>query len=333
MITAAPSDGPRWLLADWLELEVLCGRSSAASIYTINADPVVEPDTEPDGIDEDSLRHEQRLSRLVTEIEQRQKALGDSYPFAFTPEGTMLERRNMGTGPNVYLFCLLASHGRAGGFLHETDILAMKDVPDIMQACATWSAAGFELGPSYALGIDPTSKAFLPRVGEIYGAFGDGSPVGEIPKGAPKHVKDDGIDVIAWRQMPDHQPPADYMMAQVASGQNWRTKAVRNAINRFLVTWFKPAPARAAKPALMIPYCIDPAGDEDEDSEQEALAMQWRRIVAEFGELFYRYRLPVFAARGLELHRAGTHVDMVNWLTHLEEFIDNAIANLKANSR
>lgn len=333
MITAAPIDGPRWLLADWLELEVLCAPVGRASVHTINSDPAADRDSEPDELDEDDLRNERRLSRLVTEIDQRRKCLKGSYPFEFSGDGTMLTRTKSGYGPSVYLFCLLASHGRSGGFLHNEDIVEINDVPDLMQACATWSAAGYEQGPSYALGIDPSSKAFLPRLAEIYGAFGDGTPVAQIPKGAPPHVKDDGIDVVAWRQMPDDRPPADYLMAQVASGHNWTTKSVKTAIGRFLATWFAPQPARTPKPALMIPYCIEPTDDDDEDSEQEALAMQWRRLVAEFGELFYRYQLPHFAALGLQLRNAGIHVDMADWLARLDAFVDSAILRLQTGSR
>jgi hypothetical protein len=333
VIAAAPTDGPRWLIADWLELEVLCTSSGSASVHAINADPILDPDTQPTAIDEDGQREEERLSRLFTEIEQRQEALGDSYPFAFSDTGAMLEQKRTGVGANVYLFCLLASHGRADGLLHNADILLMNEVPDLMQACATWSAAGFEAGPAYALGLDPSSNAFLPRLGEIFRAFGDGTPITAIPKGAPDHVKDDGIDVIAWRHMPDKVPPATFMMAQVASGQNWRSKAVGTVMHRFLNTWFSPAPARTPKGALMMPYCIDSECEEDEDAEQEALAMQWRRLVSQFGELFYRYKLPRYAAQGVELHKAGVHVDMVGWMNRLEAFIEQTVANLRSGSR
>lgn len=83
---------------------------------------------------------------------------------------------------------------------------------------------------------------------------------------------------------------------------------------------------------MMIPFCIDASIDDDEDTEQEALAMRWRRLIAESGELFYRYLLPVYAARGLQLHAAGTHVDMADWLPRVEAFVQDAIHRLRARS-
>jgi hypothetical protein len=333
VITASPGGGPRWLLADWLELEALCSPSASASIYTINSDSVLDADVESEEIDEEDLRHEQRISRLTTEVENRQRALGDAYPFALTADGGTLERGpGTGVGAIVYLFCLLASHGRSGGFLSNTDVITMTDVPDLLQACATWSAAGYEQGPGYAVGLDPAPGPFIAKLATIYAAFGDGTPVGAIPRGAPAQVKDDGIDIIAWKAMPDRRAPADYLMAQVASGRNWREKTVKKAIDRFHATWFTKTPARTAKPAMMIPFCIDAGVDDDEDMEQEALAMQWRRFIAAFGELFYRYLLPVYAARGLKLAAEGTHVDMADWLPRIETFVRDTVGRLQAGS-
>ena len=193
--------------------------------------------------------------------------------------------------------------------------------------------AGYENGPSYALGLEPSSTAFLPRLGEIYAAFGDGTPVTTIPPGAPAMVKDDGVDVIAWKAMPDQRPPASYLLAQVASGNNWRTKSVKVTIDRFHATWFAPAPARDARPAIMIPFCVEGGIDDDEDLEQEALAMGWRRLVVEFGELFYRYTMPHYAELGLGLHAGGVHVDMVDWYSRLRDFVSGVIVGLRARCR
>lgn len=329
MITAAPSGGPRWLLADWLELEALCQKDGSASVYTINQDPLIEPDTQPGDLDEDGLRSEERIARLTGEVEIRSKILGASYPFRLTADGLALECvAGASTGAIVYLFCLLASHGRSDGFLTGTDLVPMNEVPDLLQACATWSAAGYEQGPAYALGLDPSSSAFLPRLGAIYKALGDGVPRTTIPKGAPTKVKDDDIDVIAWKAMPHAKPPATYLLAQVASGQNWTTKSLKHTIARFHATWFAPAPACEGKPAIMIPFCIE-GGIDDDDLDQETLAMQWRRFVAEFGELFYRYTLPLYADRGLKLHAEGHFVDMVDWLSRLQAFVANVISKLR----
>lgn len=332
MITAAPPSGPRWELADWLELESTCAPDGAASVFSVNSDSLIDPDEEPDEVDEVDRERDERIARLITEVEQRRAALGDAYPFSVSADGAFFHRAlTLDVGALVYMFCLLASHGRAGGLLHEADIVLMNEVPDLLQACATWAAAGFEQGPSYALGIDPSPASFLAKLATIYAAFGDGVPVTSIPRGAPAQVKDDGVDVIAWRAMPDRHAPADYLMAQVASGRNWIDKSVKKVIDRFHCTWFSQPPARTGRPAMVIPFCIDPE-NEDDEADQQALAVQRRRIIAEHGQLFYRYLLPLYAHRGLQLRAAGTHVDMADWLPRLQRFVDLTVSRLQTEA-
>lgn len=335
MIAAAPSGGPRWMLADWLELEALSSKTASTSVHALNADPLIEPDFQDNDIDEDGQRDDDRIARVTTEIEARIAKLRDAYPFRMSTDGNRLELtpQKDGIGASVYLFCLLASHGRANGFLNGSDVIDMTDVPDLLQACATWSAAGYEHGPSYALGLDPASSAFLPKLKVIYDALGEGVPLTAIPPGAPTEVKDDGIDVIAWKARSDARPPASYFLAQVASGQNWKSKSVKAVIDRFHVTWFLPQPACDAKPAIMIPFCIDGGPEDDEDLPQEALRMHWARLIAQYGELFYRYTIPVYAALGLKLHKEeGVHVDMADWTSRLQDFVSGVIAKLQATA-
>lgn len=330
MITAAPSSGPRWLLADWLELEALCAKNAMASVYTLNADPLTEPDVQPAELDEDDLREDERIARATTEIRTRRESLKGAYPFEISADGARLEfHPTSEVGATTYLFCLFASHGRTDGFLHEAEVVPMAEVPDLLQACATWSAAGFENGPSYALGLDPSPGSFLRKLRTIYSLLGDGTPVATIPPGAPNAVKDDGIDVVAWQTTPHRRPPAAYMLAQVASGKNWGDKSIKPAIERFHNTWFAPAPACKANPAMMIPFCIDGGPDDDDDLDQAELAGQWRRHTSQFGELFYRYSIPHFAERGMGLHAEGTHVDMVDWREKLTDFVAKVIAKLR----
>ena len=334
MIACAPSGGPRWLLADWLELEALCTSAASTSIHAINADSLLDPDTQSDDIDEDGQRDDERLARVSTEVEARVAALREAYPFRMTSDGGRLEcSLQSSPGSTVYLFCLLASHGRANGFLTGSDVIRMDEVPDLLQACATWSAAGHERGPAYALGLGSSASTFLSKLKEIYTALGDGKPVDAIPPGAPANVNDDGVDVIAWKATPHQRPPSTYLLAQVASGQNWKGKSLKHTIDRFHSTWFAPAPACKGNPAIMIPYCIDGGPDDDEDLGQAALETQWRRLISEFGEPFYRYSMPYYAALGLELHSQGVHVDMADWRTSLETFVRDVIANLQAKSQ
>jgi len=329
MIASTPQSGPRWRLADWLELEVL-RNGATASVYAINSDGIDSDVEITDSSDEDAML-EERILRLTVEIERRKSVLGDHYPFEMSADGRELRRRSTTTtGQTVYLFCLLASHGRADGFLQDSPTLDMKRVPDLFQVCATWSAAGFVGGPAFAVGYDPTSGTFLQKLARIYTAFGDGLPHTTIPVGAPRQVKDDGIDVIAWQTMPDSRAPADYVMAQVASGQHWRDKTVIANITKFLNTWFVTQPTRKARPAMIIPHCLDAGPFEDQDTEQQALATHWARLVGEFGEVLYRYLIPTYAQRGIDLASQGISVELAERIDEVETFVNNTIAALAA---
>jgi hypothetical protein len=87
---------------------------------------------------------------------------------------------------------------------------------------------------------------------------------------------------------------------------------------------------RKGEIAIMIPFCIDGGPDDDDDLPQEVLAGQWRRLIAQFGELFYRYTMPIYAAVGLRLHHEqGIHVDMVDWASRLQDFVSGVITKLQ----
>jgi hypothetical protein len=335
LISACPTAAAGWLLADWLELEALSSAGDSASVHAVNANAPMEEDAESEEFDEDGVAQEDRIARLTTEIRVRKEVLGATYPFRLSESGTQLEwvpAPNVGSV--VYLFCLLASHLRSGGFLSQEASLdiALKKVPELFQACATWCAAGYEVGPSYSVGWPRLDKSgFLQKLGEVYGHLGDGVPHAEIPNGAPEAVKDDGIDVIAWRTMPDARAPATYLLAQVASGNNWREKSVITAIRVFHATWFRQTPQREGRPALMIPFCIDTDADDDDDPGQEELAMRWKRLLAGFGEVFYRYRVPVFAERGFTLHSGGTRpIELIEWRPRVEDFVLGTIIGIRA---
>ena len=71
-------------------------------------------------------------------------------------------------------------------------------------------------------GPRPSGKDFLAALKAVYKEFGDGKPHEAARPGASKAVKDNGIDVIAWRRQADRLPGTHYLIGQVASGSNWR---------------------------------------------------------------------------------------------------------------
>lgn len=285
-------------LADWLELAAFLSQRGAARTADVNLGDEVAEDFEPVDLDEENeLRDRRRLSALAA-IEERGRTMNGDYPFRVTDNGEELRLAlEWGAGGTAYLLCLVLSQSVGDGLLAPDLRPDMKGAPDLFQVCATACAAGICRGPSFSLGwprLD--SSRFLEKLGQIYGSFGDGRPRNSIPTGAPKLVKDDGIDVVAWSKEPDSLCGKQYLLGQAATGNNWRSKSIRDAIEAFHKTWFEEEPASKAIPHLFIPFIphasnANPADFESEEKQDEE-RMKFRILTATYGHIYYRYRIP-----------------------------------------
>ena len=128
----------------------------------------------------------------------------------------------------------------------------------MFQVCACLAAGGYTAGEVVSFGFPrPTGTAFLPALRATYERFGAGSVKQSVPPGFPVATKDDGIDVIAWRDHPDRMPGKLYLLGQCASGVDWRTKSVVDRIEPFH-GWFTELPARHYLPSMFIPFTLHP---------------------------------------------------------------------------
>ena len=90
-------------------------------------------------------------------------------------------------------------------------------------------------------------------------------------------------------------------------------------------TWFVQKPASSPRPAMFIPYCIDPRRGS---TLQDTMIF----LTYKFGELFYRYRLPKHAEEGLFMSRNDTEglydVERVDEFTKIQQYVDNFLVEL-----
>ena len=114
---------------------------------------------------------------------------------------------------------------------------------------------------------------------EAYGIFGDGTPIDETPFEA-RAVKDEEIDVMSWASTIHVRLGTIYMLGQVASGNNWKGKSVKESIDFFHDEWFKHKPVSTPIPAMFIPFQLKRDNGE------------LRRLARKFGTIFDRLRLP-----------------------------------------
>jgi hypothetical protein len=310
--------------ADFLELSALAStrrvssEASLVSILRITEDSA----TEEQGSDLDSgetldqaILDQPREQLIVTafdELAHREKCLRDCYPFAVNAKSGTLryvgEESLEHSGKLVYLFCLLTTAVREKRLQPPALMQDLeKAIGNCFQICACVAAGEFVGGSEEGLitghvssfGFPrATGTAFLPALRETYGRFGVGRvrEDDDVSEGLPQELKDGGIDVIAWRTMPDQLPGRMYMLGQCASGMNWKDKSVVEYIEQLHGGWFTNTPAKFSIPAMFIPF---PLHHELQEPKKDAFlsTVHTRSWFEEkrFGIIFDRFRIPALA--------------------------------------
>ena len=309
MISAPSINDHPTILADWLELEAFSSDDQSANIFLLRDLKDLTQDAEAEDIGDFDADTDAIISRVTDELQQRARVLDSAYPFRVNEAGTILTLEGVGNvGATAYMFCLLMSHVSNSPLLEKLDLnTEARSGRDLFQICATLSAAGWCGGPSISFGWPRSDRSsFVEKLRRVYTEFGDGTPRSEPMPGAPTHIKDGGIDVIAWRRPNDALPGTLYLLGQVASGQNWRDKTVVKDIDLFHWVWFEVPPSSMAQAAMFVPFCFTDTNDEaDESVEQEEIIGRMKIITKRFGVFIYRYRLPRFALKAPILAASG----------------------------
>lgn len=324
----------RTKLADWLELNALASPDGRIGFGTLISASDISTEEQPEDISEDDSWQDDLVISAQEEINNRLKCIGDDYPFRVDPKGLYMETvANITDAGAIYLFCLFLSHATDRTIIPQALAPSVDNVVrDLFQVCATFAAAGYVQGTAMSFGWPrPNGEAFLAALKRIYTAFGDGKPVDVAPPAAPVEVKDDGIDVIAWRPSPDGLPGTHYLLGQVASGHNWTEKSVISDSEMFHAYWFTRQPATRHQDAMFMPFCIEAKSHDENTSAQEVLVDHMQRLTKKYGIIIYRYRLAKHAAEGLRIHHRGDHeVQRANDLHKITEWVRGYSDTLRA---
>jgi hypothetical protein len=334
VISTAPIDGTSNELCDWLELAVLASSTGRALLSAVNLELEIEADFEPTDIATEDEQRERRIQQVLLAIEERGQSMPTAYPFERDKDYLVL-RKEPTNGGVVYLFCLIVSNGAANGLLHgekswQPDLARARA---LFQACATVSAAGYVHGPSYSVGWPrPDSSSFLDKLKTVYAHFGDGRPHITRPTWAPVNVKDDEIDVIAWKYQPDGQGGTTYLIVQAASGNDWREKSVKSAIDVFHKTWFLQIPSIDASPGIAIPFLLPSKVDADphDHNKQEELAGQVWRTARKMGVLLFRHRIANCTDIAAKLSADGiSPIEQLDEIPNIRAYVEEYRARLQ----
>lgn len=346
-IKSPPLKAPTAVTCDWLELMVASTPRGKYSLHrlkrtwdvnreTETSDPegshTREVDTDDDGVSgEDADAY---LDSISDEIDERGRVLASAYPFEIDQRGTSIKlKEDIAPGGYIYLFCLFLSNSKPGDILDGSWLPNINHVTrDLFQACSTLAAAGEIRGCAISFGWPRPNNnpPFLQRVKEVYALFGEGVPRDKPLPGASPAPKDEEIDVIAWRPTDDKAPGTEYLLGQVASGDNWEAKSIKGPpIEKFHRNWFTSAPPSIPRPAIFIPHLIasNRTGSRRDVMDQYTVV---------YGTVIDRLRLPKYAERGIKLADDATNnftIERRNDIDPITDWVITQINDLRATTQ
>lgn len=338
MISAPPTEGTSNELADWLELEVLASEDGYALLAAINEHLELDEDFEPLEMDDENVTAEKRLQQVASAVDERIRTIGPAYPFFIDSSGTRLTlSAPYCDAACAYLFCLIISNGAKDGLLAGDGPWTpdLHSARSLFQICATVAAAGFVEGPAFSFGwprLDSTG--FLHKLRSVYGLFQEGAVHDTPPPGAPIDVKDDRVDVIAWKGGSMGRPGTMYLLGQAASGANWKDKSLKGYADVFHGTWFLKWPSSPVITGTIIPFLLPTEADGEDHEAQEVVAGKLDRLAREHGVVLFRHRVAKYVARAIELKTEFTieRIDELSllcaYVTAYQETLRSAIAEM-----
>jgi len=316
-------------ICDWFEFHVLSSEYHCASFSELARIWDKRRNSEnTDFEDSGNTQEEFFLEEVNQIIRERITFLGDCYPFKFSEndEELIYDKDNLNAGSIIYLFCLFLSNKNKADIFDDDSFFEIDNkIRDLFQACATWAAAGEVDGHAYSFGFPRTDHSgFLVKLRAIYQHFSDGKVRNSPLPGVPISPKDEEIDIIAWRPREDGAPGTYYLLGQVASGGNWEAKSITGAICAFHRNWFDTLPASNPSPAMFIPFNIIPTKEE---TLQEKISF----LTPRYGIIFYRYRIPLIAKKGLEIShtKKSLVIERTTEISKIADWVSEAIDNFR----
>ncbi|EKO0869306.1 hypothetical protein PX463_003891 [Salmonella enterica subsp. enterica] len=319
---------------DWLELSCLSNiyftvRISELRNILENLDSFTSSD-----IGEEDAEVENEIQRLLEQYQQRKDILGESYPFVFNEETLCLELmegtlEQLTVDQHIYLYCLYFSHMSASRLFSGLESPTNQQ-RDLLQIAATIALAGYVQGHSISFGWPrPDSSRFYDALTRAIDLIGEGrvkslADVNRYLQSRPH--KDAGIDVIAWK---DNNPrdmfPGNKLIyfAQVASGNDWRSKAIKEDIAVIQNHWLSQRIYRIID-AIVIPFDFE---SDDESIKKDHISL----IAEEFGAVLHRLRLPTCFKRGLELLVSNPEllIERGNEINNISQYVISTTATLQ----
>ena len=311
------------LAADFLELNALFSKDGQSFSEDIVNALELTAETEYNDVDTEIEIREEVAAGAVARMSSRKRILATSYPFNIDDDGDVIfftgEQTDL--GHTTYLVSLILSNLKSvspllvGSDAHPTE-KEVRRLRQYFQYLATAAIAAEVGGPAWSFGFPrPDGTGFLTRLTEIWAFLRDGK-VGADPS-APPDPKDDQVDIFAWREQKDGLPGFLLIAAQVATGRNWKSKSIKNHVERvFAQRWFSPAPVTE-----MVAYHVIPFARPDEKFRDDVLVL---------GNVLHRLRVPFRVSEAASLVSNGVEVEAFDLLGDVSEWVQSYVERTRA---
>lgn len=270
-------------LADWLEVTALLADDKNSSIgdleRALHRGAVLEVSGGREAVDE-------KCAEVFTELRERTKSAGDSYPFEV--EGSVVRLRSRVEDFPAYIFCLCLSSLRIIQRKGQT-VFPMRLFEDL--ACI--AARNYVGGESVRFAAPRLEfpRPFGKAVTALCFQMGEG---GSYKKQPPSSSQDRTVDVVAWRTFPDALPGKIIVFGQCASGRDWDGKVGELQPRAFCEHWMSDPPVSDVLRAFFVPHRIP--------------RYTWKWISRQAGILFDRCRLSFWVHRDIRGFRRRTEL-------------------------
>lgn len=274
------------IAADYLELMAAFSRDGQSSAADIVGAADIEAEAEYSDVDDEMRGHESVADAALRRIATRRDALEEAYPFHldFTAGVLSLDVTQLDLPGTAYVLSLLLANLRPVSpllqdFARYPSADEVDDLRRWFQYYATAAIAGEIGGSAWSFGFPrPDGSGFIAKLEEIWRTLKDGRV--EADESAPSQAKDDGIDVLAWKETRDGLPGFLLVAAQVATGGDWKSKSIKRDVNDvFKGRWF----SKSRPVTEMIAYHVVPFALADDGVRDDVLVV---------GNLLHRLRVP-----------------------------------------
>lgn len=239
-------------LADWLELKALLAHDKNASFGDLSSALRLGSTYDSD------LEIDEMAGQVWGELHNRVKFAGGGYPFKIEPSYVQLSS-DVSFSP-YYIFCLCLSFWGA----ENND--PRKWFEDLACLAAQNYIGGEGLTFGFPRAPEITSPEFAQAINDLCKKMGEGlgyKPPLAFRKNSTKkstlNTKDGGVDIVAWKNFPDHKESKLILFGQCASNMYWdgmRDKLSDLDPKAFCETYMQDQPLSPIIKAFFTPNCI-----------------------------------------------------------------------------